>query len=69
LSAGWWLVAGDDFLWEKNTVGWLVLNWCERKILLAGWEPASRTRPRSLTKSSWMRSNSAKLRASSLFFG
>jgi hypothetical protein len=25
---------------------WLVLNWCERKALLAGWEPASRTRPR-----------------------
>jgi hypothetical protein len=24
---------------------WLVLNWCERKALLAGWEPASRTRP------------------------
>jgi hypothetical protein len=22
-----------------------VLNWCERKTLLAGWEPASRTRP------------------------
>jgi hypothetical protein len=21
-----------------------VLNWCERKILLAGWQPASRTR-------------------------
>jgi hypothetical protein len=19
---------------------WLVLNWCERKALLAGWEPA-----------------------------
>jgi hypothetical protein len=24
---------------------WLVLNWCERKALLAGWQPASRTRP------------------------
>jgi hypothetical protein len=24
---------------------WLVLNWCERKTLLAGWQPASRTRP------------------------
>jgi hypothetical protein len=26
---------------------WLVLNWCERKALLAGWEPASRTRPKT----------------------
>jgi hypothetical protein len=25
---------------------WLVLNWCERKTLLAGWQPASRTRPK-----------------------
>jgi hypothetical protein len=21
---------------------WLMLNWCERKALLAGWQPASR---------------------------
>jgi len=28
------LVAGADLLWGKNTAGWLVLIWRERKILL-----------------------------------
>jgi len=32
------LVAGADLLLEKNTAGWLlILIWCERKSLLAGW--------------------------------
>jgi hypothetical protein len=41
-SAGWWPVAEDDLLWEKNTVGWLVagaeLVW-EKST--AGWLGAS----------------------------
>jgi len=29
-------LAGADLLWEKSTVGWLVLIWYERKMLFAG---------------------------------
>jgi len=27
-------MAGADLLGEKNAAGWLVLIWCERKVLL-----------------------------------
>ena len=30
----WLAVGGANLLWEKNTAGWLVLIWCERKALL-----------------------------------
>jgi len=34
---GWLvLVAGADFLCEKNTTGWLVLILCDREILSSG---------------------------------
>jgi hypothetical protein len=45
VADGWcWFVVREKYYW---LVGgwWLVLNWCERKALLTGWEPASRTRP------------------------
>ena len=36
-----WPVAGADLVWEKSTAGWLVLVWCERKILLTGYSEQS----------------------------
>ena len=45
LFAVLWLVASADLLWEKNTAGWLVLVWCERKTLLTGCSEQSGALP------------------------
>jgi hypothetical protein len=36
-SFGWWLMAGVDLLWEKSTVGWLLVADLFWDKSTAGW--------------------------------
>jgi hypothetical protein len=42
-SFGWWLMAGADLLWEKGTVGWLMVAGLFWEKSSAGWWLISRT--------------------------